>query len=144
MDAVWGAVRAVGFLIILGVTIVEYPNVLTLISKYLDSWQTYGHPVLPPHALGLVIIFLFAASGIWGLVSSGLRLGFSRRIRKPLRDIVGALLSLYIAFILGEFYAHAVGGAGLVLLFFVGLAGVVLANALITFLVPRGKTTAAD
>ena len=138
-DAAWGAVRAVGFLVILGLTFVSYPDVLTLFSKYLQSWQTYGHPVLPPHVLGVVLIFLFTAGGVWGLVSSGLRLVFSRRLRRPLLDVIGAFFSLYVAFILEAFYARTFGGADLVLAFFVGLAALILVNALIALFVPRRR-----
>jgi zinc-ribbon domain len=140
VDAAWGAIRAVGFLTIIGLTIFEYPDVFVLIIRYLASWGTYGHPVLPGYALGQVIVFLFSASGVWGLVSSGLRLAFTSRFARPLRDIVGASFSLYIAFIFSRFYARAINGAELVLVFFVGLAVIVLVNALISHYIPRRKT----
>lgn len=139
MDAVWGAVRAVGFLVIIGLTIARYPDVFVLFFRYLDSWGTYGYPVLPPYALGRVIIFLFTASGAWGLVSSGLRLGLSSRLRRPMRDVVGAVFALYLAYTLSLFYAKAIRGSGLVLAFFVGLAVMVVVNALIMHYIPRRK-----
>jgi len=137
MDAAWGAVRAVGFLIIIGLTIVLYPDVFVLLFRYLESWGTYGYPVLPPYALGQVIIFLFTASGVWGLVSSGLRLGLSSRLRRPMRDIVSAVFALYVAYTLSQFYGRTIRGAEFVLAFFVGLAVMVIINALITHYVPR-------
>jgi hypothetical protein len=138
-DMIWGAIRGVGFLIIIGLTIFYYPNVFTLLDRYLESWGTYGHPVLPPLPLGQVMIFLFIAGGVWGLVSSGLRAAFSTRFARPLREAVGAVFSLFLALILTQFYARAISGAGLVLLFFVGLAVMVLANALIRHFVPFRK-----
>ncbi len=138
-DAAWGAVRAVGFLVVIGLTIARFPDVFALILRYLESWGTYGYPVLPPSALGQVIIFLFTASGVWGLVSSGLWLAFSTRLRRPLRDVVGAVFSLYVAYAFTQFYAGTIRGSGLVLAFFIGLAGVVLFNALIAHFVPRRK-----
>jgi hypothetical protein len=137
VDAAFGAVRGVGFLVVIGLTIFLYPNVFALVIKYLESWGTYGHPVLPPRALGNVMIFLFTASGAWGLVSAGLRLAFTSRFARSLREIVGALFSLFVAFILTEFYGNAIRGAGLVLLFFIGLAVMVLVNTLVRHFVPR-------
>jgi zinc-ribbon domain len=139
MDTALAAVRGVGFLVILGLTVVQYPDVFVLMFRYLESWGTYGYPVLPPHALGQVIIFLFTAGGAWGLVSSGLRLGFSHRLRGPMRDIVSAVFSLYIAYVFTLFYAGTIRGSVLVLDFFVGLAAVVVVSALITGFVPRRK-----
>jgi len=143
-DAAWGVVRAVGFLMIVGLTIAWYPDVFVLFFRYLGSWGTYGYPVLPPYALGQVIIFLFTASGVWGLASSALRLAFSSRLRRPVRNIVGAVFSLYVAYIFTQFYARTIRGAGLVLAFFVGLAAMVLANALVTHLLPRRKASARE
>jgi len=136
-DAAWGAVRAVGFLVILGLTVAWYPDVFILFFRYLASWGAYGYPVLPPYALGQVIIFLFTAGGVWGLVSSGLRLAFTSRFRRPMRDIVGAVFSLYVAYLFTQFYDRTIRGAELVFAFFVGLAAVVLVNALIRHYLPR-------
>ena len=142
VDAAWGAIRGVGFLIIIGLMVFWYPDVFTLVVKYLESWGIYGHPVLPPHDLGQVFIFLFTAGGLWGLASSGLRLVFTSRFARPLRDVVGALFSLYVAFILTQFYSGNIHGAGLVLVFFVGLAIMVMANALVSHFLPRRRTQA--
>jgi len=139
VDAAWGAISGVGYLIILGLMVFWYPDVFALLVKYLESWGTYGHPVLPGHALGQVMIFLFAACGVWGILSSGGRLALTRQVARPLRGVVGGLFSLYMAFILSSFYARAINGAGLVLAFFVGLAGVVVTNALISFFLPRRR-----
>jgi hypothetical protein len=139
VDAAFGAIRGVGFLVVIGLTIFLYPDVFTLVIKYLGSWGTYGHPVLPPYPLGQVMVFLFSASGAWGLASAGLRLVFTSRLARSLREVVGALFSLYVASILTEFYGSAFRGAGLVLLFFLGLAGLVLVNTLIWHFVPRRK-----
>jgi len=140
IDAAWGAVTGVGYLIIIGLMIFWYPDVFTLLVKYLESWGTYGHPVLPGHSLGQAMIFLFTASGIWGILSSGGRLALTRRVARPLRGVVGGLFSLYVAFVLTSFYAKAINGAGLVLAFFVGLAAMVVTNALISFLLPRRRS----
>lgn len=140
VDAAFGAIRGVGFLIVIGLTIFMYPDVFTLVIRYLSSWGVYGHPVLPPYALGQPIVFLFSAAGVWGLVSAGLRLAFTSRLARSFREVVGAMFSLYIAFIFTEFYGRAVRGAGLVLLFFLGLAAVVLVNTLIWHYIPRRKT----
>lgn len=137
VDAAWGAVRAVGFLVIIGLTIAYYPDVLVLLFRYLESWGSYGYPVLPPRALGEVIIFLFTAGGVWGMGSAGARLALSSRLRETMRDAVGGAFSLYVAFIFTQFYAGTTRGAGLVLLFFLGLAAMVLVNAIISHFVPR-------
>jgi hypothetical protein len=139
IDAAWGAVAGVGYLIIIGLMVFWYPDVLTLVVKYLESWGTYGHPVLPGHALGQAMIFLFASCGVWGIVTSGLRLVLTSRLTKSLRGVVGGLFSLYIAFILGSFYGRALSGAGLVLAFFVGLAAMIVVDSMISLFVPRRR-----
>ena len=139
IDAAWGAITGVGYLVIIGLMIFWYPDVFTLLVKYLESWGTYGHPVLPGHAIGQVMIFLFTASGVWGIMSSAGRLALTRRVARPLRGVVGGLFSLYMAFILTSFYGKAINGAGLVLAFFVGLAGMIVINALISFFLPRRR-----
>lgn len=139
VDAAWGAVRGVGYLIIIGLAVFWYPDVFTLIIKYLESWGTFGHPVLPSHSLGVVIIFVLATGGIWGIVTSGLRLVLTTRVARSLRGVVGGVFSLYVALIFNQFYARNYSGAGLVLLFFVGLAGMVLADAMIWHFMPRRR-----
>lgn len=143
-DAAWGAVRAVGFLVVIGLTIAYYPDVFVLFFRYLGSWGAYGYPVLPPRALGEVIIFLFMAGGVWGIVSAAARLALSSHLRKAMHDVVGGAFSVYLAFVLTRFYAEMIRGAGLALLFFLGLAAVVLIDAIIGHFVPRrGKTRRA-
>jgi len=139
IDAAWGAVTGVGYLIIIGLMVFWYPDVLTLVVKYLESWGTYGRPVLPGHALGQVMIFLFASCGVWGVVTSGLRLVLTSRLTKALRGVVGGLFSLYIAFILASFYGRAINGAGLVLAFFVGLAAMIIVDSMISLFIPRRR-----
>lgn len=138
-DAVWGAVRAVGILVIIGLTIAYYPDVFVLLFRYLESWGSYGYPVLPPRALGEVAIFLFSASGAWGIVSAGVRFALTSRLRETMHDIVGGVFSVYVAFIFTQFYAGTVRGAGLVLLFFLGLAGMVIVDAIVSHFVPRRR-----
>ena len=141
IDAAWGAITGVGYLIIIGLMVFWYPDVFTLLVKYLESWGTYGHPVLPGHALGQVLIFLFTAGGVWGIFSSAGRLALTSRVARPLRGVIGGLFSLYVAFILTSFYGKAINGAGLVLVFFVGLAGMVVTNALISFFLPHRRAS---
>jgi len=136
-DGWWGAVSAFGFLIILGLTISLYPNVFSLLGTYFQSWGAHGYPILPGAALGKVFIFLFVAGGVWGLVSACLRFAFTDSFARPMRNIVGALFSLYVASLLTRYYAFEIRGSGLVLAFFVGLAIVVIADAVISFFVPR-------
>ena len=139
IDAAWGTITGVGYLIIIGLMIFWYPDVFTLIVKYLEGWGTYGHPVLPGHALGEVMIFLFTSCGIWGVLTSGLRVALTSRLARPLRGVVGGLLSLYVAFILSSFYAKALNGPGLVLAFFVGLAAMIVVDGMISFFLPRRR-----
>ena len=68
-------------------------------------------------------------------------MAFTSRFAGPLRGIVGALFSLYVASILSSFYARALDGAELVLVFFVGLAVMVLASSLISHYVPRRRAS---
>jgi len=133
----WGLVTAAGFLIIIGLTIVSYPDVFNRIGNYLESFATYGHPVLPPHSLGQIIIYFLNLSGIWGLIAAALRFVVTGSGSRAARDGVGALFSLYTAGILTQFYAGAFGGWGLVGMWFVGLVVLIVADALITIFVPR-------
>jgi hypothetical protein len=140
-DGWWGAVNAFGFLIIIGLTISQYPNVFSLIGRYFETWGILGYPVLPGYALGRVIIYFLTISGIWGLVSAGLRFAFTNSLSRPMRDIVVALFALFIANAFSQFYAGTIRGSALVLTFFVGLAVVIIANALIAYYVPRRLQT---
>jgi hypothetical protein len=133
----WGGVSAFGFLIIMIITVSNYPNVFSLVNSYLLSWGTYGHPVLPGHPLGQIIIYFLTACGVWGIVSACLRFAFTNSLRRPMRNIVGALFSLYLAGSLSQFYAGTITGTGLVVAFFVGLAFVIAADAAIAFFFPR-------
>lgn len=87
-----------------GLTISQYPNVFSLITRYFETWGTLGYPVLPGYALGPVIIYFFTVSGIWGLVSAGLRFAFTNFLSRPMRDIVGALFALYVANAFSQLY----------------------------------------
>jgi hypothetical protein len=133
----WGAINGIGFLVIILLTISQYPDVFVLLSRYFQSWGTYGYPVLPGRQLGQVIVYLLTVSGIWGLVSAALRFAFTNSLSRPARDIVGALFALYMANSFTQFYAGTIHGTGLVVAFFIGLIAVVIANALIAYFVPR-------
>ncbi|MDA4124081.1 MAG: zinc ribbon domain-containing protein [Thaumarchaeota archaeon] len=136
-DGWWGAVSAFGFLIIIGLTISQYPNAFTLMNRYFIGWGTVGYPFLPGYALGQVVIYFFTLCGIWGLVSAGLRFAFTNSISRPMRSVVGALFAFYIASVFSQYYAGTIAGSALVLTFFVGLGVVIVANALIAYYVPR-------
>jgi hypothetical protein len=136
-DGWWGAVNAFGFLVIIGLTINQYPDVFSLINRYLESWGAHGYPLLPGHALGQIVIFFLTASGVWGLVSAGLRFAFTDSLSRPMRGVVGALFALYIANSFSQFYAGTIRGSGLVLDFFIGLAVVIIADAVIALSLPR-------
>jgi hypothetical protein len=132
----WGAVSALGFLLIIGLTISQYPDVFARVDAYFDSWGVYGHPVLPAYGLGQIVIYFLTISGIWGLVAAALRFAFTNSFSRPIRDIVGALFALYVASSFSQFYARTITESGLVLAFIVGLAKVVVANAAIRIFVP--------
>jgi hypothetical protein len=133
----WGAVSAFGFLIIIGLTISQYPNVFVLSGNYFASLSAYGYPILPGYALGQVIIYFLTVCGVWGLVSNGLRFAFTNSISRPIRGVVGALFALYLANSFSQYYARIIGGSGLVLNFFVGLAVVIIVNAVIAYSFPH-------
>ncbi len=132
-----GVVNAFGILTILGLTISQYPDVFLLIGRYLGSWGAHGYPVLPGDALGRVIVYFFTACGVWGLIVAALRFAFTDAFSRPMRDIVGALFALYIAGSFSQFYSGAIRGSGLVLALIMGLAFVIVANAVIAFFLPH-------
>ena len=133
----WGLVTAAGFLVIILFTFARYPDVFSRIGAYLESWGTFGHPVLPPYSLGEVLIYFINACGVWGLLAATLRFVLTSQVSRSARDGVGALFSLYTAGILGQFYVHSLGGWGLVGMWIVGLVAVIIADALITIFLPR-------
>jgi len=133
----WGLVTALGFLVVIGLTIAAYPDAFSRLIKYLESFATYGHPVLPSYNLGQVLIYLFNLSGIWGLIAAALRFFVTGSASRAARDGVGAIFSLYTASILTRFYAGFFNGWGLVGMWIVGLVILIIADALITFFVPR-------
>lgn len=126
-----------GFLVIVALTISAYPDVFTRIINYLESFGRYGYPVLPSYNVGQVMIYFLNLSGIWGLIAAALRFFLTGYRSRAARDGVGALFSLYTANLLTQFYAGAFRGSGLVGLWVVGLVVVIVADALITFFVPR-------
>jgi hypothetical protein len=129
-------VSAFGFLLIVGLTISQYPDVFARMDAYFDSWGVYGHPVLPAYGLGQIVIYFLTISGIWGLVVAALRLAFTNSFSRPMRDIVGALFALYVASSFSQFYARTFTGSGLVIAFFVGLAIVIIADVAIGIFLP--------
>ena len=136
----WGAVTAVGFFVIIGATIIKYPDVFTRIIDYFTSFGVYGHPVLPSYALGQVIVYFFLVSGVWGIVAAALRFAFTGAMSKAAQDAVGGIFALYISNAFAQFYSHSYGGWGLIGILAVGLVVVIVANALIAFLVPGEST----
>jgi hypothetical protein len=136
-DGWWGAVSAFGFLVIIGLTISNYPNVLSLINAYLVSWGAHGQPILPGRALGRVIIYFLTACGVWGLIIACMRFAFTNAISRPMRDVVGALFVLYVAGAFSQFYAGSITGSALVVAFFIGLAVMIIANAAIALFLPH-------
>jgi len=133
----WGLVTALGFFVVIGLTIAAYPDVFSRVVKYLESFATYGHPVLPSYNLGQVLIYLFNLSGIWGIIAAALRFVLTGSASRAARDGVGAIFSLYTASILTRFYGGFFNGWGLVGMCIVGLIILIIAEALITFFVPR-------
>jgi hypothetical protein len=133
----WGLVTAFGFLVVIGLTIVAYPDVFSRITRYLESFATYGHPVLPSYNLGQVLIYLFNLSGLWGIIAAVLRFFVTGSASKAARDGAGAIFSLYTANILTQFYGGFFNGWGLVGMWIVGLVILIVADALIAFFVPR-------
>ena len=133
----WGLVAAAGFLVVFGLTFATYPDLFGRIGSYLESFAAYGHPVLPSYNLGQVLIYFFNLCGIWGLIAATLRFVVTNSAARSARDGVGAIFAFYTANILTQFYAGAFGGWGLVGMWLVGLFAVIVADALITLLVPR-------
>jgi hypothetical protein len=136
-DGRWVALSVFGFLLIVGLTISRYPDVFARMDAYFDSWGVYGHPVLPDHGLGRIVIYFLTVCGIWGLVVATLRFTFTNSLFRPMRDLVGALFALYVAHSFSQFYAGTITGSGLALAFFVGLVMVAIADVAIGIFLQR-------
>jgi hypothetical protein len=125
-----GAVSAGGFLIILALAWLSYPNILSLIIDYFQGFQTPTGFVWPSYGLGQPIMFILNLSGVWGLIIAGLRLVLMHSPGRAVNDVAGALFSFYLAYVLSQYYQGIVTANNLVPLFLVGLGILIIVNVI--------------
>jgi len=128
-------------LILIALTYIRNPVSPSELIAYFESMGNKGTFIKPPPIFFDAAVFFLYAVGVWGIVLSGLRMVFQRNIRKSLGDLVGALFSFFLAFILTQ-YASNVFSERLALAYFVMGAGLlVIINALLHFATSRKPIT---
>ncbi len=127
-DPVWGIVSFIGFLVILGLTFLAFPNLISRIASYFEELARLGRPVLPSYNLGEPLIYFLNISGIWGIIFGALGMGFGRGLRRSVDSIISGAYSLYLAQLFSQFYSRAIAGETLVLDAIVGLGLVIIAQ----------------
>ena len=125
-----GLVSAGVVLIILALTWLSYPDILTMLTDYFQSWAIHMGPVLPPQRLGAAIIFFLNLSGVWGLIIGGLRIVFMHHPRRAVGNVAGGVFAIYLAYILSGYYAGTVAANTLLPLFLVGLGILIIINVI--------------
>lgn len=127
-EAIWGPISFVGFLVIVGLTFLAYPDLLGRIWSYFREMIDLGMFVLPPATAGEPLIYFLNLSGAWGLFFGVVAGALGRSFRHAMSDIIGAFFAFYIASILTEFYAGIIHGGTLVLYGVLGLIVLIVAN----------------
>ncbi|MDG6994506.1 MAG: zinc-ribbon domain-containing protein [Nitrososphaerota archaeon] len=130
-EAIWSPISFVGFLIIVGLTFLAYPDLLGRIWSYFHELITLGRLVLPPARLGEPLIYFLNLSGAWGLFFGVVAAALGRSLRRAFSDIIGAFYAFYLASIFTEFYAGMIHGTALVFSAILGLIVVIVANIVV-------------
>jgi hypothetical protein len=131
LDPLWGLLSFFGFLAILALTFSAYPDLLTRIGGYLNELSTLGRLVLPGKGLGLPLIYFLNLSGVFQIALGAIRLAVSRDAAHGITDIISGAFALYLAHLLSEFYSSIFAGHILIFYGVVGLAGLVIIEAIV-------------
>jgi hypothetical protein len=130
-NPLWGVLSFFGFLIILALTFSAYPDLLSRIAAYFNELSTLGRLVLPAEALGLPLIYFLNLSGVFQVALGAIRVADSRDTASGITDIVSGAFALYLAHLFTEFYSSIIAGDILVFYFVIGLAGLVVIDAIV-------------
>jgi hypothetical protein len=127
-----------GILIIIGVTALRYEfNIINVLIAYFQELINYGAFIRPPSILYEPIIFFFYVACAFGIIISGIRIIFLRSTRKALSDLTGAIFAFLCAFIISNYAAENFTGHTTLAYFVVSIALVIIANAVIYFMLPE-------
>jgi len=128
-------------LILIALTYIRNPISPLEVIDYFESMGNQGTFIKPPPIFFDAAVFFLYAVGAWGIVLSGLRMIFQRNTRKSLSNLVGALFSFFLAFILTQ-YANKVFSGQIALAYFViGVGLLVIINAILHFATSRKPIT---
>ncbi|MGA1974959.1 MAG: zinc ribbon domain-containing protein [Conexivisphaerales archaeon] len=141
-EALLGAISAGAVLIIFAGTVLSYPNSLTALIDYIRRMAELGGFIRPPRLLLDAASFFFVAIGLWALGLAVLRLVLQRSMRKSLGDIVGALFSFYLAYVIASYAAVRIGGVAASAFVVIGLGMVIIADGLIAVALPWPRPSA--
>ena len=131
-----GALTAGVILIILAVTYLRYPGVVSAFDSYMRNLGGARGFVKPPRILIEPWVFFFEAIALWTFVLAVLRIVLQRSLRRAVGDAVGALFSLFVAFLLTNYAEDIYAGRTVLAFFVIGVGLIVVVNALISFTFP--------
>ena len=130
------ALTAGVILIILAVTYLRYPGVVSAFDSYMRRFGDARGFVKPPRILIEPWVFFFEAIALWTFVLAVLRIVLQRSLRRAVGDAVGALFSLFVAFLLTNYADDIYAGRTVLAFFVIGVGLIVVVNALISFAFP--------
>ena len=133
-----------GFLIIVGLTLSQYPDIFSMVGDYFRVLSETGKASMPPLRLGEAIIFFFTVAGAWGLFAAALRFVFGHSGSRAVGDIMGSFFAFLIAYPVYSYYHAGLSAAAILPLIIVGLGVVVIVNAIASharyrLLTPAGR-----
>ena len=123
-------------LIILAMTYLRYPGVISAFDSYMRSLGGARGFVKPPRILIEPWVFFFEAIALWTFILAVLRIVLQRSLRRAVGDAVGALFSLFVAFLLTNYADAAYSGRIVLAYFVIGVGLIVVVNALTSFAFP--------
>ena len=117
------------FLIAVAWVYLQYPLVAQEIVAWFQTWVN-GPTILPVILVDPIILF-FLIMGIWGLVEGGLRM-FSGRVTKGLGNVVGALGSFAIVYLIRSYGQGLIDGSSLLPGFVIIIGASIVLSAIVS------------
>jgi uncharacterized RDD family membrane protein YckC len=118
------------FLLLIALTLMWYPSLPGDIAAWLQSWNVYRHPVMPP--IKLIASFTVFADmfGGWLILLAVIRIVSRLRPVHAVGDVTGAFFFLSCSYILKEYSMGAIAVSGMITLFLIVLAVVIIIGGL--------------
>jgi hypothetical protein len=94
------------FLVIIAVTWIYHPRILSEIIAYFRSFERIGHPVPPPPILIKPVVFFVYLLGAWLLVLAGIRA--VAHTRGVTNDVSAGAFFIFCGYLLGLYMQGAI------------------------------------